>query len=124
MDSRVPLYVGEKVGTVFCPPLVALGVEENGVIIGGVVLNCFTGNDIEMSIAGETRTWSRPFIQRVRDYIFDELGCERVSITTKNQKVIELAYRLGAQTEGRKRNHFGKGEDAVILGILRDEWTV
>ena len=99
-----------------------MGIERDGQIIAGVVFNCFTGHDIAVTVAGGP--FQRGFIRAVGHYVFEQLGCERISITTQQPHVIEIATRLNAQTEGRKRNHFGKGRDGIVLGILREDWKV
>lgn len=123
-DDRVYDYVAERLGNKPLPPYRCLGVEESGVIIGGVVFNNFSPHDVELTVAGESRAWTRTFFRRVRDYVFDECGYLRLTFTTEHQDVVELACRLGGQTEGRKRNHFGLGRDAILLGVLKDEWAL
>jgi len=120
-DERVARFVGERCETIIYPPFTAMGIERNGEITAGVVFNAYTGNDIELTAAGGP--FGRDFIVAVGEYVFGKIGCLRMSITTEQQKVIELAQRLGAQTEGLKRNHFGKGRDGTILGILREDWN-
>ncbi len=56
-------------------------------------------------------------------YVGELMGCGRVTFVTEQPYVIDLAKRLGAQTEGRIRNHFGSGRDAILLGILKEEWV-
>lgn len=121
-DDRVARFVGERCDTIICPPYTAMGIERDDVIVAGVVFNGFNRHDIEVTVAGGPFT--RGFIRAVGRYVFTKLGCLRISITTEQQKVIEFAQRLGAQTEGRKRDHFGKGRDGIVLGILRDDWRV
>lgn len=123
-DERVARYVGERCGTVIYPPYTAMGIEKYDRIVAGVVFNCFSGNDIAVTIAGERGAFTRSFIREVGHYVFTQIGCLRMSITTEQPNVIELAKRLGAQTEGRKRNHFGKGRDGIILGILKEDWKL
>lgn len=123
-DPRVVEYVAEKNQTRFYPPYTSLGIEHEGLIIAGVVFNCFTGNDIAVTIAGERGAFNKPFIERVGDFVFQQIGCLRISITTGQEKIIDFATRLGAQTEGRKRNLYGAGKDGTILGILREDWKV
>lgn len=123
-DERVVWFVSAKVGTRFYMPYTAMGVERDGAILGGAVFNCFTGPDVEMTVAGEARAFTRGFYRAVYRYLFGQLGCERVSITTESLDVVRLAERLGAQVEGMKRNCFGRGRDAFLLGILKDEWAI
>ena len=120
-DERVARFVGEKCSTIIYPPFTAMGIDRNGEIIAGVVFNCYTGNDIAVTVAGGPFT--RGFITAVGQYVFEQIGCLRMSITTEQPNVIEIAHRLGAQTEGLKRNHFGKGRDGTVLGLLREDWN-
>jgi hypothetical protein len=120
-DERVARFVGERCGTIICPPYTAMGIEKDGRITAGVVFNCYTGNDIAVTVAGERFT--REFISAVGKYVFGQIGCLRMSITTEKPEVIKIAQRLGATVEGLKRNHFGNGRDATILGILREDWN-
>jgi len=120
VDERVARFVGARCGTIIYPPFTCMGIERNGEIVAGVVFNCFTGNDVAVTVAGSRFT--REFIASVGTYVFGKLGCLRMSITTEQPKVIEIAKRLGAQTEGRKRNHFGSGRDGIVLGLLKEEW--
>lgn len=119
-DERVARFVSERCGFGLCPPYVALGTESDGQIINGVVFSCFEGADVRVTIAG--RGWTKSFLWAVGCYVFDQLGCERMSATTEQEPVVKLACKLGGQVEGLLRNHFGKGRDAHLVGILRSEW--
>jgi hypothetical protein len=120
-DQRVADFVCEKTGIVLTGSFASLGVILDGEVIGGVVFNCFTGNDVHVTVAGKAKAFTRIFIRRVALYVFGELGCLRISITTEQPKVIEITQRMGAKIEGCKRDHFGKGRDGVMLGLLKDE---
>lgn len=120
VDDAVARFVGDRCGTIIYPPFTAMGIERDGEIVAGCVFNCFTGYDIAVTVAGER--FSRGFVRAVGHYVFHQLGCLRMSVTTERDAVIDYAKRLGAQTEGRKRNHFGKGRHGIVLGILREDW--
>lgn len=122
--DRVADYVGFHCGLKFQPPYETLGVERDGELIIGAVFNSYTRNNIELTMAGEPGGFSRAFLRRLGLYVFGELGCLRVSFTTEQEHVVDLIHRLGGQTEGRKRNHFGQGRDGIVLGILREEWKL
>lgn len=122
IDDKVARFVAEACGTTICPPFTAMGIERGGEIVAGVVFNNFTRHDIAVTVAGGP--FMRGFIRAVGHYVFEQLGCLRITIITEQQKVIDIAQRLGAQTEGRLRDHFGKGRDGTVLGILRDDWRV
>jgi RimJ/RimL family protein N-acetyltransferase len=119
-DDRVALFVAERCHVAIVPPFTCMGIERNGEVVAGVVFNSFTWTNIHVTVAGTGFT--RPFIRAVGLYVFGQLECLRMTITTEQPKVIEYAKRLGAQTEGRIRNHFGQGRDGIVLGILREEW--
>lgn len=119
-DERVARFVAEIVGQGFVPPFTCMGTERNGQIINGVIFNCFEGADVHVSIAG--RGWTRGFLADVGHYVFDTLKCERITVQTEQPKIARIAQRLGGQIEGLKRNHFGKGRDAILVGILAGDY--
>lgn len=119
-DFRAVQFVSMAMGISFNPPYTAMGIEQDGRIIGGVVFNCFEGFDVHMSVAG--RGWSAGFLAEVGHYLFDVLKVERVTAITEQPSVVRLAEKLGGQIEGCLRNHFGKGRDGFVVGILREEW--
>lgn len=121
-DERVVAFVGGQVNSTIYPPWTAMGIEKDGEVVAGVVFNCFTGNDVEITLAGRGVFSDRAFLRAFGRYAFGALGCLRVSMTTEHQAVVDLALRCGAKVEGHKRNHFGLGRDAVLLGILKDDW--
>lgn len=118
-DERVAKFVSDKLGFGLCPPYVAIGLERGGEIVAGILLNHFEGADIHATVVG--KVWSRGLLKAASAYVFDQLGCERITAVTRNDKAVEFAKRLGGQIEGRMRNHFGNGHDGVLIGIVRDE---
>ena len=119
-DERVSLFVGRRIDAVICPPFTAMGIEKDGEIIAGAIFNCFTRSDVHVTIAGHG--WTRGFLTEVGAYVFGKLGCCRISIETEQVQVVRIAERLGGQIEGMKRNQFGPGRDAFIIGILAAEY--
>ncbi|MBB4642371.1 GNAT family N-acetyltransferase [Rhizorhapis suberifaciens] len=119
-DDRVARFVSEKLNFGLCPPYTALGIEKDGEIIAGAIFNVFEGVSIHVSVAG--KGWTRDFLKAVGTYVFDQLGCERMTATTEQEDVIKLACRLGGQVEGVLRNQFGAGRDGTVVGILRKEY--
>lgn len=99
-----------------------MGIEQDGVVRAGMVFVNWTGADIHMSAAGEPGAWSRTYLREVGRYVYGQLGCLRMTILTEQPAVVRLAERLGGRVEGVKRDHFGWGRDAVMAGILADEW--
>lgn len=119
-DERVARFLSERLGVALCPPYSLMGLERDGEIIAGVLFNQFEGANVHVSIAGTG--WTRGFIEAVGRYVFEQLGCLRMTVTTEQEAVMKYACRLGGQVEGQMRDHFGEGRDAIIVGILRKEW--
>jgi RimJ/RimL family protein N-acetyltransferase len=119
-DERVAEFVGRLTGKKFCPPYSCAGIERNGQIIGGVVFNVYEKPDIHITVAGNV--FSREFLRKCGEYVFDQLGCERATAITEQAKVVDLAERLGGQVEGLMRHHFGHDRHGVVLGILKGEY--
>lgn len=118
--DKVAKFVGDKLGFGVFPPWTAMGIEQDGEIIGGVLFNCFEGYDVHVTVAG--KGFGKIFLEKVGDYVYNQLGCLRATIQTEQEYVITLSEKLGGKIEGRKRDHFGKGRDAVIVGILKSEY--
>lgn len=122
-DQRVVQFVISKTGIEVCPPYTAMGIERDGKIVAGTIFSQFERQDVHVTVAGERNAFTRKYLKAVGNYVFSELGCIRLTIVSEQPKVIEIATRLGAHTEGRIRNHFGPGRDGILLGILKDEWA-
>lgn len=119
-DLRIPCFLSERLGVVFEPPFTTMGIEKDGKIVAGILFNIYTGHDIHVTIAGSG--WTRRFLRLLGQYLFDHLGVDRFTALTEKQNVVDIVERLGGMKEGRLRDHFGRGRDAIILGVLRDEY--
>lgn len=119
-DERVARFVSEKLGYGLCPPFTAVGIERDGEIVAGAVFNHYEGADVHVTVAG--KGWTKGFLRAVGTYVFDQLGCERMTAITGCEDVAMFARRLGGRVEGRLRSHFGAGHDGIVLGVLREEY--
>lgn len=119
-SEAVARFVSAQCGYALCPPYVTLGTEREGRIVNGVIFSCFEGSDVHLTAAG--KGWGLEFVRAVGMYVFDQLGCSRMTITTEQEPVVKLACKAGGQVEGCLRDHFGEGRDAHVIGILRNEW--
>jgi RimJ/RimL family protein N-acetyltransferase len=121
-DERVARFVSDKLGFTLCPPFTAMGLEKDGEIVAGAVFNHFEGADLHVTVAGSG--WTRGFLVAVGTYVFDQLGCERMTAITCCPEVMGFAERLGGKREGVLRRHFGPSKDGTIFGILREEYRM
>lgn len=119
-DHRVAELVTRLTGKVFAPPFTCAGIEKDGEVIGGVIFNCYEETDIHVSIAG--KGWTRGFLSDVGNYVFRQLRCNRITCITEDAKVVRIAERLGGELEGCLRDHFGKGRDGFLVGILEKDY--
>lgn len=119
-DNRVAEFVSRKLGFGLCPPYTCAGIERDGEIIAGVILNCWEGADIQATAAGTG--WTLGFMRALGEYVYGQLGCERMTFVTEQESVGRLAEKLGAKYEGTLRSHFGRGKDGLVYGVLRDEY--
>ncbi len=119
-DARVAEFVSRELGVSICPPFTAMGIERDGEIIAGVIFHCYEGAAVHVTVAGNG--WTLGFVRAVGDYVYRQLGCERMTLTSEHDDVIAYAQRLGGKVEGVLRSQYGAGRDATIVGILRDEY--
>lgn len=119
-DERVARFVSEKCGIALCPPYTTLGIERDGAIVAGCIFHCFEGPGVHLTAAGSG--WVPGFVRAVGDYVYGQLGCIRMTITTEQEAVVKLACKAGGKVEGCLRDQFGEGRDGWIVGILRNQW--
>lgn len=119
-DDRVARFVAHGLGFALCPPYTCVGLEREGEVVAGVLFNCFEGASVHVTAYGHH--WTPSIMKAIGRYVYQQLGCERMTLTTESRWVAFLACKLGGQVEGRLRSQFGKGRDGIIVGILRDEY--
>ena len=117
----IAAYVGARLDCSFSEPFEALCTVRDGRLMAGAVFTGYTGANIDVTIAGEPGAYWRPLLRGMADYVFRQLGCTRMSAMTEQRKVAKMCLRLGAQTEGRLRDYYGVGRDAIVLGFLSRE---
>ena len=119
-DERVARFVSARLGFALCPPYTCVGTERHGEIINGVILTGFEPHDVQVTVAG--KGWTRGFLEAFGAYVYDQLGVARITFLTEQTGVVRLARKLGGEVEGRMRDHFGEGRDAIIIGVLKRDW--
>lgn len=121
-DDVVAAWVGKVVGKPFHAPFTAIGVvDSEGTLRGGFVFNTFTGDAVELSLAGKGCV-SREVWPAILGYVFGQLKCARLSIHTRrsNKAVTQQAPRLGFKFEGVSRRMYGD-EDGLAYSLVKDD---
>ncbi len=122
-DQTVAEWVSQKVKKPFHPPFTAIGVLNcEGTLIGGFVFNDYTGDSIEMSLAGGGVA-RRSVWKAILAYVFGQLKCSRLQIHTRrsNKMVKKLAPKLGFVCEGKARNFYGDNEDGFVYSLVKSD---
>lgn len=121
-DQAIADWVGSVIGKPFHAPFTAFGlVDSTGHVRGGFVFTSYTGDSIEMSVAG-AGCLTRSAWRAIDEYVFGQLRCSRLQIHTRrdNKRVRKLAPRIGFKHEGTARRLFGK-VDGLTYAITRDD---
>jgi RimJ/RimL family protein N-acetyltransferase len=121
-DAIVSAYVSGQTGDQYIDVMRTLGIlNDHGRIVGGFVVTNYTGYGVELSIAGRGCV-SRGAWNALGDIVFRELGCQRLSVTTRrsNKRVRKMAPKFKFKFEGIARRFYGD-EDGIVFSLLRDE---
>jgi hypothetical protein len=114
-----------KMSRMFTGPYTTIGVENNaGELTGALIFTNFDDHDVNMTVAGRG-TCCRSVMRAACNYVFEQLGCSRLSVTTRadNYRLIDQAERLGFVREGYLRRLYGDA-DGVLLGLLQKDFTL
>lgn len=123
--SRIPLMAG-TLG--FEDKAVSFGVmSDDGKPMGGVVFTDWqpTFRSIQISFASDSPRWLTPrLVTDILEYPFGQLACLRITSLTPSGAASAVGFlnKFGFSREGLIRHGFG-AEDAIISGLLADEWA-
>jgi RimJ/RimL family protein N-acetyltransferase len=101
----------------------AIGIEQDGIIVAGVVYDNFDGDRCFMHCASDAHYWlTKDFLWYVFDYPFNQLGMEVivVFVSSNNEKALKMNKHLGFKEECRIKHGFKDG-DMVILSMYKNE---
>ncbi len=110
------------------------GLEYRGDIVGTSTLAGIERDNhhAEIGFALSPEYWGKGLMRRaipaVLGFAFERLGLRRITadVDPRNTPSLRLLAALGFQEEGLLRQryeHMGEIQDALILGLLRDDWT-
>lgn len=124
-DYFISQWVGYRVNEDNFGSCTAIGLEEDGKIIAGVVYNMYTEASICMHVAAEPgKRWlTKDFLYRVFAYPFIQLGCNRVTglVRVDNIEARRFDEHLGFVQEGVIRRGATDGTDLILYGMLKEE---
>lgn len=124
-DQRVAQWVGGKVDEVYHEGAAAIGLEEDGELIAGVVFDYYTGPSISMHVAAVPgkRWMTKDFLWRCFAYPFLQLQCSRITglVRVDNLPAQKFDEHLGFKREGLLRKAAKDGTDYIVYGMLREE---
>ena len=122
-DEAVAKYVGENLGVTIHPPFVAIGIVSHETLIGGMVFNNYNGSNIDVTVF-TAKPATRGIIRAGAHYVFNQLGCNRVSAITRrsNSRASRVIPKMGFKYEATKKRWFGpeKADDGIAYVMLRE----
>lgn len=97
-------------------------------LIGGLIYhNIRPGIDVWWTLYTINKRWcTRRVLNFMFDVAFNYFGCRRISMSADidNIDCLKLALKLGFKAEGVLRGFRDNGKDAVIMGILQQEFNL
>ena len=124
-DAMLARWAGERLGIVLKEPLVTIGVEIDGEIVGAAVFNNYQHPNIDITFVTTTPRWAtKGAFRAILGYPLLQLGCKRITAITEatNQPTRAFLCRLGFRQEGYHPEIFptreGFSGDGVSYGLL------
>jgi RimJ/RimL family protein N-acetyltransferase len=121
--EMVGRWVCDRTGGTYDPCSQAIGLEQDGRLIAGVLFDHYNGRSIAMHVAGEGGHWmTRDYAKACFGYVFNQLRVNKVlglvdSTNTAARRYDEhLGFRLAATIPDA-----GPHGDLLIYTMTRDE---
>jgi len=120
-SAHIPHMAGVPFG-----PGVAIGVENGGKLIAGIVFHDWQPRfkTMQVSMAATDPKWAaRGVILKILSYPFDEVKVEKLwaAMPYKNERAIRFNTGIGFVREGTLSRHFGT-DHAVIARMFRKDY--
>ena len=124
-DFFISKWVGLRIDEADFGPCKAIGLEEDGNLIAGVVYNLYNGPSICMHVAAVPgkRWMTKDYLYRCFAYPFEQLNCNRVTglVKADNTEARRFDEHLGFVQEGIIRKGAEDGTDMILYGMLKEE---
>lgn len=102
---------------------VCIAREEDGVLLGGVVFQNFTGASIGLHVAGFDPHWiNKDMLWVTFHYPFVQLNCKKIfgQVPASNKRALEFDLKLGFKIEATISDVFEDG-DCVVVSMRRED---
>lgn len=122
-EPSIAAYIERRLGVKISEPRIVLGfMTDAKKPLAGVVLNDYSGANIEMTVVAEPGGMTRGLCRYIANYVFNQLNCRRLTVRTKkrNKRVLKIAERGGFTFEGIAKRFF-PDDDAVVYRMFKDE---
>lgn len=122
-DSRVSDFIAAQIGPIRNPH-VAIGIEEDGRILGGAIFERCNGFNVFFHGAsdGSGKWLTRGLVQAWMRHAFEELKVPRITtvVAASNHKALAFDAALGFVEEQRLKNAAHDGSDSIYLVLWRE----
>lgn len=118
----IAAWVEHRTNVRFRPPYRAVANVVNGKIEVAAIFQSQTECDVEISVVAERVT--RPFLRYCYQYVFHQLKCQRATFRTRqdNFRAQVSLTTMGARHEGQLRRFYSDGTDALVYGLLKEDF--
>jgi RimJ/RimL family protein N-acetyltransferase len=123
--ERVMRFVADRTGETEYQRCAAIGLEEDGQVIAGVLFQNHCGPNVLMHVASDgSRRWMTPaYLCASFRYPFESLGVRRITglVRADNYAAQKFDEHLGFVREGLMRHAAADGTDMIVYGLLKED---
>lgn len=122
--ERIAAFVGDALDVSGFANYTAIGLEENGELIAGVLFDYYNGASINMHVAAKPgRRWlTREFLHFCFWYPFEQLKVRRITglVPASNRDARKFDEHLGFELEATLKDAAPDG-DVLVYRLFRDQ---
>lgn len=118
-DYVAKFILGDVFGQTFHAPFCGFVIQDDGFPVGAYIFNCYTGHDVEFTIA-LSKAPSISIVRQIARDAFVGLGVSRITAKTRmsNAPARRALEAIGCKQESTAYDHFGD-EDAAVYALLK-----
>lgn len=123
-NERVGDFVADRIGNSKWVDYQAIGIEKDGKIIAGVVIDGYVPHArCSIHCAGDGKRWlTREFLSIVFDYVFRQIDCKVIvnTVNSSNKDSMRFTSHLGFKERTRIAGGYVDG-DLVIFTLNKED---